>query len=780
MNYGINIASLSVLLIISACVGEKTLPPVVPDAQSLRWEGTSNPVADAEQGFKAARAAYRAGNAEHTLVIARRTSDLYPNTPWYKRTLFLTEQALIQLDRTSEAAAAMLRVQAEYPELADYAVFLMADYHYAKSRYSEAATLYERVIDNYPRSSLIVRAAYKRSQALFESNAYPQAAEAYDSFLRDSPRSEFAPAAGLGLGRALTAEADLAQAVRAYQDVWVRYPGHPNDQEVEKALTLLRAGGVEIPELASAELYERGRNLFQASLHESAVETFTKFLEKEPNSPDRPDALYRTGVSLYYLGKRGEAAVILEKMIRDYPSDARAAESLYWLGRSYSKLGDWDHGVKTFQKLLEVFPDSEWCDDALFLIGNIYREAGEMNKAVQYYDRLVLEYSDSKYADSAIWWKAWWHYTSGDYTKADHTLQDLVNRYPRSFLVNQALYWQGRAAEKREERSLAERYYERVLKKGPYTYYGYRAAERKAVLGAAALMKADDSADAAMACAETLCSDEPLYTVDTDEGPSPWTEKMNQMLSKEERFGKILELMHLDMKKEAAAELWAVKDGMPRRRSALIELSKVFFELGDFYHSLIIVLRTYEHYLEGPVPGVSADLWLLAYPQGYWESIVTYAGKYNQDPYFIAAIIKEESQFRTEALSPAGARGLMQVMPATGEWVARMNSISGFDREKLFDSDMAINIGTWYVSQLMKRFKNDPLLVAAAYNAGPEAVQGWIAKNGYQGERDQFVELIPYSETRGYVKKVLRNYAEYKRIYEKTTGMADFGLRITD
>ena len=130
MNYSIHIASFSVLLILSACVGEKTLPPVVPDAQSLRSEGTGNPDTDAEQGFKAARAAFRAGNAENTLVIARRTLDLYPNTPWYKRTLFLTEQALIQLDRSSEAAEAMLRVQAEYPELADYAVFLMADYHY--------------------------------------------------------------------------------------------------------------------------------------------------------------------------------------------------------------------------------------------------------------------------------------------------------------------------------------------------------------------------------------------------------------------------------------------------------------------------------------------------------------------------------------------------------------------------------------------------------------------------------------------------------------------------
>ena len=169
-----------------------------------------------------------------------RIIELYPDSPWYKRSLFLKEQALIRLDRDCEADAAMLRVQAEYPELADFAVFLMADYRFAKSRYSEAAALYGQVIDRFPRSSLTARAAFKRAQSLFESFAYPQAAEAFDRFLQDNPGSEFAPAAGVGLGRALTADADLGRAVRAYQDVWVKYPG-PNDQDVEQALNLLRA-----------------------------------------------------------------------------------------------------------------------------------------------------------------------------------------------------------------------------------------------------------------------------------------------------------------------------------------------------------------------------------------------------------------------------------------------------------------------------------------------------------------------------------------------------------
>ena len=226
--------------------------------------------------------------------------------------------------------------------------------------------------------------------------------------------------------------------------------------------------------------------------------------------------------------------------------------------------------------------------------------------------------------------------------------------------------------------------------------------------------------------------------------------------------------MYLDMKKEAAAELWSLQYSLPRKRGALLGLSKTFFELGEYYRSLILVLRNYKPYLDGAARETPEDFWLLAYPQGYWDSIVTYARKYGQDPYFVAAIVREESQFHAEALSPAGARGVMQVMPATGEWIAQIIRMKGFDQSKLFDSDTAINLGTWYISHLMKRFKGDPLFAAAAYNAGPDAVTMWISRTGRGTERDEFVESIPFSETRGYVKKVLRNYAEYKRIYGKT------------
>jgi soluble lytic murein transglycosylase len=764
-----------VVLFVTACASGKVAPPVAfvsapsrPAFQSVQDISTLDP----EQGLKTAVEAYRSGNGSASLNIARQVRERYPDTPWYRRALFLTEQAYIRMDRESEADAAMLRVQAEYPAMADYALFILADYHAAGMRFTRAAALYQQVMERHPRGSLAVRAAFRRGQVLFSAGAYTPAADAFEKLLQDNPRSEFCAEAGLGLARSLTAGGEPARAVRAYRDAQVKCPGTPAEQDIEKELAGLRAGGVEVPELTHDELFERGKNLFRANQYDKAVETFKKMLSLEPASPDAPETLLRTGIALFNLGRRTEAASTLEKLVGDHPRDQRVPEALYWTGKSYSKLGDREKAVQAFRRILDSYPGSEWADDALFLTGNLYREAGDQNNALAFYGRVVAEHPESKFADSSLWWKAWAHYGAGDYRAAERDLQELVNRYPRSFLVSQARYWQGRAAEKAGNAAKAAMYYEKILKHAPYTFYGYRAGERLAGLtNPDAAARTDDAAGADPQCADGPCADDPPAADDIDDGPPVWTAEALKTLSGEPSFTRALELLYLDMKKEAAAELAALQDRLPRKRSALLGLSKTFFELGDYYRSLVIVLRNYERYLDGNGE-TPQDFWLLAYPQAYWDSIVSYSKKYGQDPYFIAAIIREESQFHAEALSPAGARGVMQVMPATGAWAAKMIRMAGFDPDKLYDSDTAINIGTWYIAQLMKRFKGDALFVAAAYNAGPDSVSAWLAKNGRGAERDEFVESIPFPETRGYVKKVLRNYAEYQRIYGRTVAGA--------
>ena len=431
-------------------------------------------------------------------------------------------------------------------------------------------------------------------------------------------------------------------------------------------------------------------------------------------------------------------------------------------------MGEWEKAEKAYLRIVADYPACEWADDALYLTGNVYRETNDVKKALKYYGRVVAEYPDSTLADSALWWKAWASYTAGDHKKAVDAMQELVSRYPRSFLVTQARYWQGRVAEKTGNAQKAAVYYQKALLNGPYTYYGYRAAERLSAIEAPALPATPVSLPgAAVADEPGLLPDDPLESFDTDAdaGPPVWTSEVIKALSSDPSFRKTLELMSLDMKKEAALELRALQERTSPRHGSLLGLSKAFFELGDYHSSILLVLQNYDRFLDGPARETPYDLWLLAYPQGHWDSITASAKKYGLDPYFIAAIIHQESRFHAGALSPAGARGVMQVMPATGEWIARTIKAPGFDREKLFDADTSIKLGAWYVKELMKRFKGDLLLVAAAYNAGPGAVAGWIGKHGGGIERDEFVESIPFSETRRYVKKVLRNYSEYKRIY---------------
>lgn len=719
-----------------------------------------------EEGMAIAIAAFEAGDMQTARLIAQQVADQYPNTAWQRRAVFFQGRTYINLDMASEAEAVMLRSAAEYPELADYSLYFLAEYFFAKGRYNDSALLYQRILNTHPNSFWTTRASFMKAKALLESGAYSEAIESFERFIRDNPRSEFHAEAALDLAGAYAAAGRLKNAVDTYRDVCVKYPGTQYEEQAEKALAVISQKGVDLPQLTFAERYERAQNLFKAGIYDAAYKAFQGMIEDEPGHPERKDILFRIGLSLLHLGRREEAVALLEGMLSEGPAERHGAEALTWLGRAYIRLGRRDDAVNAYLKLVSFYPDSEWADDALYLIGNIYRESNEPKKALAFYERLVKTYPGSRYADSAYWWKAWAYYTSGEYRNTIQALRELITKYPKSFLVSQALYWQGRASERLGRPASAASYYQAVQRLAPYGYYGYRASERLSMLRSSVVQATGEPAQDPLAVGsgqDTQNGDSSM-----DDGPPVWTEDAMSVLSKNPSFKKVLELMHLSMNKEAAQELWSLQDRMPRRHGALLGLSKAFFELGDYYRSLLIVLKNYDRFLERPARNTSQDFWLLSYPQGYWQTILSAASKYSQDPYLVAAIIHQESRFNPDAISPAGARGVMQVMPSTGEWVAKSISLSGFDKNRLFEPDISIELGTWYLSYLMKRFKGDVMLVAAAYNAGPEAVASWLGKSSNGLGRDEFVESIPFAETRSYVKKVIRNYAEYRRIYGKT------------
>jgi soluble lytic murein transglycosylase len=151
------------------------------------------------------------------------------------------------------------------------------------------------------------------------------------------------------------------------------------------------------------------------------------------------------------------------------------------------------------------------------------------------------------------------------------------------------------------------------------------------------------------------------------------------------------------------------------------------------------------------------------YPLEYEDLIVRYSNEYNLDPYLVAAVIKTESTFKSDAVSSAGAVGLMQIMPETGEWLAGKFG-EAFETDNLYDPETNIRYGCWYLHFLMERFDGQADLAIAAYNAGHNRVEGWLLDEAYSD--GTVLTNIPYSETENYVKKVNKAYSKYKEFYE--------------
>ena len=153
------------------------------------------------------------------------------------------------------------------------------------------------------------------------------------------------------------------------------------------------------------------------------------------------------------------------------------------------------------------------------------------------------------------------------------------------------------------------------------------------------------------------------------------------------------------------------------------------------------------------------------YPYDYRSYIETSAESRRTDPFLVAAVIKHESKFEPRARSDGGARGLMQLMPATAEWIARQLGVP-FTEEYLYDPALNIRYGVWYLAELEREFGGNDILALAAYNAGRGNVRDWMERFHWTQQFDE-IEAIPYPETRFYVRRVLEDREQYKRLYDE-------------
>lgn len=154
-----------------------------------------------------------------------------------------------------------------------------------------------------------------------------------------------------------------------------------------------------------------------------------------------------------------------------------------------------------------------------------------------------------------------------------------------------------------------------------------------------------------------------------------------------------------------------------------------------------------------------------AYPLSYEEQIKKYSKEFDIDPILVASLICRESKYRVKAKSAAGARGLMQIMPDTGEWIAKQLKVD-YKLEDLYDPDVNVRFGCWYLEYCLDKFDGRTDEALAAYNAGPGKVNEWLGDSRYSSDK-KTLSAIPYEETKTYVEVINANYDKYKKYYSK-------------
>ncbi len=374
------------------------------------------------------------------------------------------------------------------------------------------------------------------------------------------------------------------------------------------------------------------------------------------------------------------------------------------------RLKDRDRFYKTVLSIKRDYADSPYLPGLMLLMANDMRRSNKTEEAASMLEDMVKEFPSKK--ETLLWSLAWLYYLDGNYKEAYGYLSRLSAMDTQH--LNRYRYWQARSLE--HMNGDARPIYRSLSKEEDF--YGSMAMQR---LG-----------------------QKPHYRfIDTAIS-----------LPKGLAFERVYELKFIGMKDYAKKELARLITRI-KSQDELTAIAYLFNQLGDYRRGIYLAKKTEAN-----------DLFFFTYPVCYWQSIASASERTGVDPYLILAIIREESRFDSHAVSGAGAVGLMQLMPATAKRTGISDSVPVKDRDDLFNSEKNIILGVDYFSLILKEFKEIPISIAA-YNAGRATVREWLSHGNYK-EMDEFMEDIPYGETKAYVKRVLESYWRYK-------DMADYG-----
>ncbi|MGB4781238.1 transglycosylase SLT domain-containing protein, partial [Candidatus Methylomirabilis sp.] len=681
---------------------------------------------------------------------------------------FLLGVVLYRQKQWREAADALEVAATQVPVLGDYALYYAASAYQALGLNSQALATLSRLLHEYPESLLTERTRQERARLYFDANQLAQAEEAYRDYLSRASGEARRREAQLALAEIAVKEDKRREAETLLRELWLKWPA---SREAARAGELL-ASMAEVPPFTLDEQFERALSLYRSSQYAQAIIAFTPFLpvpdsaRGSDGSPPFDGARDRfasrarlwSGVSYFHRRDYSRAISLLSPLGQDH--SLHSAEALYWTGRSHARVNDSEKAITTWTRLVDAYPNSPFSAESLYLMALQYSDDGKPKQAARALTRLLKDHSSSRFADAALWTRAWIHYRQSALTQA---LADLRRLHARgasgSQFQVQALYWQGRVLEGLKKRGKAVAAYRGLL--STHKNEDYYVEQTRLRLKTLEPRATRSSPAKPVSSFESRVPSSQPETRD----PRPETSRVPDSPRAPEAVKARL-LKELNLREEAAEEFWALAGRSAEDRGLLYEACSALLDLGYLEKSVWIAKRLLRPLYARSQPAEPVPrYWEFLYPLGYWGLVQEQSTQYALDPYLVVALIREESAFGERVVSSSGAIGLMQLLPTTANHLVNAKGSSG-DPTKLDAPADNIALGTRYLAMMIEEFKGNWARALAAYNAGPNQVRRWLGRLGDRTD-DEFIEEIPFSETRAYVKRVLGSYYRYRAQYGK-------------
>ncbi len=640
--------------------------------------------------------------------------------------------ASVQDHRYAEAIADFTQAKRSGEALADYADYLAAQAAIQSGHSGDAYAFLVRFADRYPDSIFAATAPVQLATAHLQQND-PQGALSVLAPLANTPQAQQVDFR-YALARAYQLTGDTARAAPIFRAI---YAAQPFTFEASQSAAQLQAMGAP---LSAAERKAHADALFNARRYGEAAAEYNALGRDNPQL----SLADRDALTLYAAVCDFKLKELTRRDVERLPdtSDDTAALKLYMLAELSRNEDDRPAHDAIIAQMVARFPASRWLEEALYSGGNMYLLNHDAAQAIVHYSTLVRLFPSSVYAPSAHWRAAWMNYRSRNYAEAARLMDEQIVRYPGGLEVPAALYWRGRIYED-EERNFpqAVNYYRRLSDVYADYYYAGLARQRLAVLGPQPAVPPAPALNSA--------------------NPAPVPDLTGDLPENDTHLIKARLLANAALNEYIAPEIAASPTSAEWGALAQAE---IYTSYGEVTRAIQSMKRSGISFFTLPLDQVPAIYWQLIFPQPYWKELVANSGANGLDPYLVASLIRQESEFNAGAISPANAYGLMQLLPSVGKSLAKKHGIKRFSTSQLLDPSINLELGTIYLKQAIDRYGGQVEYALAAYNAGDTPVRQWLASNDYK-DVPEFVESIPYTETREYVQAILRNRELYRALY---------------